>query len=360
MTRLPGMRLHLLAMMSVVALIAGSCRPEEASRPVLRVASWGGAYQEAQREAFFRPFEEEFGVKIEEASTPDYAKFYQWQQAGQAPLDVVDVETFFVLRAGARGALAPVDLPDSLSNEIIPGALSPFGVATVAYADVIAWNTATHPEWRSISWRNFWNLADFPGPRGLRDLPASSLEAALLADGVRSDSLYPLDVDRAFRKLDELRDGTQLVLWSSGSTPIEWLTGNSVAMTTAWNGRVFDAQHPRTGQPLPVTMSFPEGSMVDWLWWVIPAGAEHPDLARAFIQFTLRPDRQAAIAELIPYGPTNLRAIESLPDSIRRRLPSTPENLQRMVVRDNDWWARNIDEVESRWRSWKIQGGSPK
>lgn len=357
------MRRHLrrlaifLTVLLAIGMAMAACdRPQETRRPVLRVASWGGAYQAAQREAFFKPFEQEFGVTIEEAATPEYSKFYDWQQAGRAPVDVVDVETFFVMRGGQRGALARINLPDSLQQNLVRGAVSPFGVATVAYADVIAWNSQAHQDWMAVDWEDFWNVQTHPGPRGLRDLPASSLEAALLADGLRPDSLYPLDVDRAFRKLDELRASTRVVLWSSGSTPIEWLTGNSVALTTAWNGRVFDAQHPHTGQPLPVRMRFPDGAMIDWLWWVVPIGAENQELARQFIEFTLRPDRQAAIARLIPYGPTNQKALAILPDSITQRLPSSPVNMSRMVVRDNAWWAQNIDQVEERWRLWKLSG----
>jgi putative spermidine/putrescine transport system substrate-binding protein len=297
-------------------------------------------------------------VDIQESGTPPYSKFYEWQTQGTAPVDVVDVETFFVLRGGERGALRPLTIPPDLKQSLMRGATTPFGVATVAYADVIAWNSGAHPEWKNLTWQNFWDTNAYPGPRGLRDLPASSLEAALLADSVPLDSLYPLDVDRAFRKLDELRSRTRLTLWSSGSTPIEWLTGNTVAMSTAWNGRVFDAQHPHEGPALPITMTFPDGAMIDWLWWVIPKNAPNPELAQQFILFTLRPDRQAAIARLIPYGPTNQEAVRSLPDSIAQRLPSTPGNMQRMVVRDNAWWATNIDAVEERWRVWKISGGS--
>jgi putative spermidine/putrescine transport system substrate-binding protein len=45
----------------------------------------------------------------------------------------------------------------------------------------------------------------FPGPRSLRNHPVDNLEFALLADGAAMDKLYPIDMDRAFRKLDEIR-----------------------------------------------------------------------------------------------------------------------------------------------------------
>src|SRR5437870_3806008 len=88
----------------VFCLLAASCSGNDSkkateslnpSQQTLVVGSWGGAYQEAQRKAFFEPFMKETGIKIVETSTPDYGKFYEWQNAGSASVDVVDVETYF-------------------------------------------------------------------------------------------------------------------------------------------------------------------------------------------------------------------------------------------------------------------------
>jgi putative spermidine/putrescine transport system substrate-binding protein len=58
----------------------------------------------------------------------------------------------------------------------------------------------------------------FPGTRALRNDPQTVLEAALLADGVPRDKLYPLDVDRAFKKLEQIKPDIA-VWWTSAVSP---------------------------------------------------------------------------------------------------------------------------------------------
>ena len=62
------------------------------------------------------------------------------------------------------------------------------------------------------SWADFWDVKRFSGPRGLRNNPRGTLEIALLADGISAEKLYPLNLDRAFAKLDELRPHLYLVV----------------------------------------------------------------------------------------------------------------------------------------------------
>ena len=52
---------------------------------------------------------------------------------------------------------------------------------------------------------DFWNVKDFPGKRSLPNFPAYMLPAALMADGVTADKLYPIDLDRAFKRLDKIK-----------------------------------------------------------------------------------------------------------------------------------------------------------
>ncbi len=60
---------------------------------------------------------------------------------------------------------------------------------------------------------------------------------ALIADGVPVDKLYPLDVDRAFKKLEQLKPHV-LVWWSSGAQSAQVLKDGEVDMVAAWNGRI--------------------------------------------------------------------------------------------------------------------------
>src|SRR5262249_55277516 len=72
------------------------------------------------------------------------------------------------------------------------------------------------------SWADFWKVADFPGRRGFLTAPYWVLEAALAADGVDPTKLYPLDIDRAYAKLNVLKPDVQIWIKDTGKT-IEYL-----------------------------------------------------------------------------------------------------------------------------------------
>ena len=85
--------------------------------------------------------------------------------------------------------------------------------------------------------KDLFDLAKFPGKRCLFKYPeyGGTLEYPLLADGVPADKLYPLNVDRAFKKLDTIKN--EIVWWSSGAESIEDIVKGDCAMGVTWHGR---------------------------------------------------------------------------------------------------------------------------
>ena len=72
------------------------------------------------------------------------------------------------------------------------------------------------------SWADFWDVKKFPGPRALgaevtfaRNLPCSPTASPY--------KLYPIDVERAFRKLAEIKPHVK-VWWKHGDQPIQLLS----------------------------------------------------------------------------------------------------------------------------------------
>ena len=79
-------------------------------------------------------------------------------------------------------------------------------------------------------------------------MPSDNLEIALLADGVPIDEVYatletPTGVERAFRKLDTIKD--HIVWWDAGAQPPQMLADGEVVMSTAYNGAIFNARCSR-------------------------------------------------------------------------------------------------------------------
>ena len=128
-------------------------------------------------------------------------------------------------------------------------------------------------------------------------IPIYDLEVALIADGVPMDKLYPLDVDRAFKKLEELKPHV-LVWWSSGAQSAQVLKDGEVDMVGAWNGRI-QALDERARRPRAASsaITFDQQILVSDSW-MIPKGAPNKELAMKAIAIMCGPEVNARISQL--------------------------------------------------------------
>ena len=92
-----------LATVAVCALFSHSAIAEE-----LSIMASGGAWQDAQRKAWFEPFSKETGIKIvEQEYLGDLGKVKAMVDTGNVPIDLVTVETATVLQGCDAGILEP-------------------------------------------------------------------------------------------------------------------------------------------------------------------------------------------------------------------------------------------------------------
>ena len=332
---------------SSTSTVATSSQPRE-----LVVCSYGGAFQEAQRKAFFEPFEKETGIKIKEAQwSGEYAKLKAMVDAGQPTWDLVTAAEASIIARGARdGILERIDYTGIDKAKFYPEALTDYSVGFCFFSSALAYNAAEYPNGgHPTDWKDFWDTKRFPGRRSLRNDPRTTLEFALLADGVPKEQLYPLDIDRAFRSLDRIRKGVN-VWWTTGSQPAQLLANGEVKLASAFNGRISAAAAQSN---VPLTVSW-HGGGLDRDSWIIPKGARNREAALALIRFTARPDVQIALARHIAYGPTMPEAYEKLTPNERAQLPSSPENRALQFVFNGNWWAENESAVLERWNKWQL------
>lgn len=99
------------------------------------------------------------------------------------------------------------------------------------------------------TWKDFWNITQYPGKRGLQKDAFSALSIALLADGVSSEDVVevlstPSGILRAFKKLNQLRP--YIVWWTTPNDANFLLHKNQVLMTSAsvLSISAFQQQHP--------------------------------------------------------------------------------------------------------------------
>ncbi len=319
------------------------------------VCTWGGAGQEAQRKSLYIPFEKETGVKVVEASPPSSAKIKAMVQSGNVEWDLAFTDMGRVLTLMKENLLEKLDyslVDKGILNQIDKSLIHPYGMAFHYWAVVIAYNTKSFPKDPPKNWKDVWDAKKFPGPRSLKGCGEGiipNLESALMADGVSLEKVYPIDIERAFKSLDRIKPHV-VKWWTSGALPAQLLTDNEAVIVDTYNGRIEAIQ--KAGAP--VAIEWTQG-LLDNDVWAIPKGAKNFKNAMKFISFSLRADRQAEYANIIPYGPVNPEAYKLIKSERVNMLPSHPENMKRMLKFNSDWWGENHDKVIEIWNSWMLK-----
>ena len=91
------------------------------------------------------------------------------------------------------------------------------------------------------------------------------LEAALLADGVPADQLYPLDVERALAKLGTIRE--QILFYETNAQGEQYMSDGQASMGLLPDGRALHAR--RAGAPIDIQW---ETSLLHWSGLVVARG----------------------------------------------------------------------------------------
>lgn len=319
------------------------CPPES-----LTVVSYGGgAWQASHKEAFFNAFQKISGMNIQSlAWNAEYGKLKNDVASGRVGWDLVEVTAAQYVRGKRDNLFERLD-PGLDQSEFVTGAIDTHGVANVYWATVIAYKSSNFGGEKPQTWRDFWDVQQFPGWRALYDDPRGNLEFALLADGVDPKRLYPLDVDRAFKSLDKIKPYIK-VWWLDGSQPSQLLAADQVALSSAWNGRLFAAR--KDGAQVAWSWN---GAAMDLDWWVVPKGAHARRAAERLIWYASQPYTMALQAEMVGYGPSNKGALRFISSETQAYLPTQPANFSKTFLVDSNWWADNESEIQRRWIGWK-------
>lgn len=343
----------LLATLLLPWVLAGCLNDDNQQSPLI-VASYGGYWQEVLQQAMFVPFADESGMEvIDEIYDGQYQPMLDQAAMGITRWDLVNVEGNMVILGEDDGILEPVDYSVVDSLDLIPEARHSHGIGVMTWSWILAYNKRTFPQNPPNSWTDFFDVDGYPGSRGLQRDPRRVLEAALLADGVPAAQLYPLDVDRALDKLDELiadleTYGDELVWWSAYAEPAELINDGDVVMTPGTNGRILQAMQAG-GNDIAYTWN---GGIIDLDWWVVMKDSPNKKAAMEFLQYTASVEAQRQMSTLIAYGPVNPDALDLLPQSVRVTLPTHEANLDRQLFFDTQWWSENYESVLVRWNAW--------
>lgn len=312
----------------------------------LTVTSWGGVYEEAQAAAFFEPFERLTGAQIVTATT-DLAELRAQVDSGSVEWDVCDVLSADVLPLANVGAIAAIDFDRIGTENLLPQSMTEHSLVSSFHSTVLAYREG-YPEGGTgpQNWHDFWNLDAFPGTRGMHRDPQSTLEFALLADGVDVADLYPLDVERALTSLDEIR-ASILLWWEQGAQPTQMIASGDIDMVSVWNSRI----ERLSSEGAPVLIQWNQGA-ISGDSWVLPNGAPNQDVALDFLRFVSRPEPGAAFSSLVPFGPINELVFDLLSEDLRDSLPTSPSLREDQFFINYEWWFANREAVVERFEEW--------
>jgi putative spermidine/putrescine transport system substrate-binding protein len=342
-------RRELLAGAGIAALAATLPRRVFA-KETLTVADPGGVWTPACDAAFVKPFEKEAGVEINHIARQHYpsveikanveAKAYTWDVVIATDADVFELEP--------QGLLETLDWSGEDMAQIMPEAKKPGWMGSDIYATILAYRVDKYGKNGPKSWADFWDVQKFPGRRAMHKHPIDMLEVALLADGVPAGKIYPIDMDRAFKKLDQIKQHVE-VWWTGGAQTTELLQSGEVDMLPTWNGRaqaVIDG-----GGPVEIEWN---QRLFALEGWVVPKGDPQAVLGKKFVKFCANAKRQAEFASALPYGPTNPKAYDYIPKERAKVLPTAPDNFKKLMQSNNEWWGRNKEKALERFNAWLL------
>jgi putative spermidine/putrescine transport system substrate-binding protein len=336
----------------VAALALSAALPVLAAE--LTVVNFGGANANAQKVAFYEPFDKAgLGKIVGVEYNGEQAKIKAMVESKKVSWDVVEVESPDAARGCEEGLFEKLDWTQiGAKADFQPAAVTDCGVGIFVWSTVMAYNMDKVKE-APRNWADFWDTKKYVGKRGMRKGARYNLEFALMADGVKPGDVYKVlatkeGADRAFKKLGELKP--QIQWWEAGAQPPQFLVAGDVVLTTAYNGRIDAAQ--KEGKMLGVGWY---GNIYDLDYWTIPKGTPNKDLAYKFIRFASTPDTQAVYAQNISYGPANHKALAKLNEKTQANLPTAARNSKDSLQFNVKFWADQGEELEKRFASWAAQ-----
>jgi putative spermidine/putrescine transport system substrate-binding protein len=313
----------------------------------LTITSWGGDYHKSVQEVFVDPFTAETGIKVTLVDNGDMAKVKAQVLSNSVTWDIIDAPAAFAT-SGAKDKLwEELDASLVATTDLLEKP-NPFYMPLYLYSGGILWDSKRNPDGKHpVDFAGFYDVEKFPGRRCMRALAPETLEAALIADGVAPKDLYPLDVERAFAKLDKLKPHVSKF---ASSTPeqVTSVSQNEADFSYSYYNRVKGAQ---TGGAA-LDFSFQQTcNSLDF--FAVPKGTKNKEAAMKFIAFCLRQDRQTAWALRGYYLPNNLKSIDEIKASPNGGFLPDLKNGKNVVI-NAEWWGDNYNAVQKRYSEWII------
>ena len=220
--------------------------PAFAADGELVLQNWGGTAAKAVMAAYAEATKQQTGLALTVDGSGSMAgKVKAMEDAKHVTVDIIDLDLGNTTQLGTLGLLDEIDYTIVDKAKVLPGLTTRWGIGNYLYSYIFAVNERRAKGKVPKTWADFWNVKDFPGKRGLPGGSQGVWEAALLADGVAPDKLYPIDIDRAIRKIKELKPDA--IFWKTGAQSEDFLRQGEVMASLMWSNRAVVVRRQMAG-----------------------------------------------------------------------------------------------------------------
>ena len=293
-------------------------------------ADFGGSFHDARRQVYLDPFEREYGVSVISTviNSDLYAKFVEGARTGKPTYDMWDANAQECINLVDQGLVQKLPPAVTRTDAVTPAKYREYCAGGYSYSIGMAFKRDSFGGRQPQTYADFFDTQRFPGKRSTIKGPMYMAEIALLADGVPADKLFPLDFERAFAKLAQLKG--DLLFFPTYDVGLQYLTQGAATIVITSNARA----QALLNKGENAVFQFNQALIYNWSGMPVPNGAPHADAMFALLDFMDQPERQAAFSKVYPYGPSNPKAIPLIDDATLKILPNSPEHLRIGVVED--------------------------
>jgi putative spermidine/putrescine transport system substrate-binding protein len=299
--------------------------------------------------AYLEPFAKLTGAQVISDSPFDYARIKAQVEARNVKQDIITGSPY-TIEANCGTLFEPVPDNKLYRSGINPKYLPPnakCAIPQTVSTFVVMYNTAMYGDDAPKSCADFFDLKRFPGKRGLwSSVTGTALDVALLGDGVPPEKLYPLDVDRALNKLATIK--SDLSFFSNLAVGTEGMMNGTYGMVITSNGRAYDAVVNGSAFKPDWYCSVEQTATLG-----IVKGTPNLEAAYALVGYSTTPEAQSARMAIVNHNPVSTKySLPTDPLLLSFLPPARPEATSLM---NNDWWSKNFDATEQRFREWQVE-----
>ena len=303
----------------------------------LVLVNWGGDAIDAYAAAYGVAFEEATGIPVRmDGSGPTEGAITAQATSGNVGWDIVDVDPFSAITLGAQGHLQPIDYSVVDKSKTRPGFGWEHAMSAYFFSYVLAYDSELYQE-APTSLPDFFDVERFPGPRTMYKWGVSSWEAAALAAGADAGSLYPIDIDKAHAKIEEIKPEV-VSFWGGGAESQTAMLTGEASMGIVWSTRAKLIEEESGGR---IKYVWDKGILSPGAMSVLTDNPGGTEAAMQFLASMQDPEKQLVMFEKLGQGPANPAADELIPEDQRRHNPVSDENIAVQIPLDVEWYAEN-------------------